>query len=155
MLPPTAMNPRFLLPFVTLAVAACSFTARAADAGWLTDAALAQTKARAERKLVMLEFTGSDWCPPCRKMAAEVFPSAEFKAFAEKNLVPVKLDFPRRTKLPAARQQANDALAKKHGVNAFPTLIFLRPDGSKAGELVGYTDTKSLLKAAEGFKAKK
>lgn len=149
------MNTRFLLTLAAAALAAGTLAVRAADAAWLTDAALAQTKAKAEGKLVMLEFTGSDWCPPCKKMAAEVFPSAEFKAFAEKNLVPVKLDFPQRKKLPAAQQQANDVLAKKHGVNAFPTLIFLRPDGSKAGELVGYTDTKSLIRAAEKFQAKK
>lgn len=149
------MNARLLFPLVTLALAVCTPAARGAEAGWLTDAALAQTKAKAESKLVMLEFTGSDWCPPCKKMAAEVFPSAEFKAFAAKNLVPVKLDFPQRTRLPAAQQQANDALAKKHQVNAFPTLVFLRPDGAEAGRLVGYTDTRSLIKAAEGFRAKK
>lgn len=149
------MNARLLLPVVTLALAIVGLAATAAETGWLTDAALAQSKAKAEGKLVMLEFTGSDWCPPCKKMAAEVFPSAEFKAFAEKHLVPVKLDFPQRTKLPAARQQANDALAKKHGVNAFPTLVFLRPDGAEAGRLVGYTDARSLIRAAEGFKAKK
>ncbi|MFN0066879.1 MAG: thioredoxin family protein [Limisphaerales bacterium] len=149
------MNPRSFLAVAAAFVAAGTLAVRAADAAWLTDATLAQTKARTEGRMVMLEFTGSDWCPPCKKMAAEVFPSAEFKAFAGKNLVPVKLDFPQRTKLPAAQQQANDALAKKYGVNAFPTLIFLRPDGSKAGELVGYTDTKSLIKAAEKFQAKK
>lgn len=149
------MNLRSFLTAAAAFAAAGSLALRAADSTWLTDAALAQTRAKAEGKMVMLEFTGSDWCPPCKKMKAEVFPSADFKAFAEKNLVLVELDFPQRKKLPAAQQQANDALAKKYGVNAFPTLIFLRPDGSKAGELVGYTDAKSLIKAAEKFQAKK
>ena len=149
------MNARLLPALVTLALAASALTARAAGAAWLTDAALAQAKARAERKLVMLEFTGSDWCPPCKKMAAEVFPTPEFRAFAAEHLVPVKLDFPQRPKLPAAQQQANDALAMKHKVNAFPTLVFLRADGTEAGRLVGYTDTQSLLQAAGKFVAQK
>ena len=35
--------------------------ARAAESSWLTDLPKAQAQAKAENKLVFLNFTGSDW----------------------------------------------------------------------------------------------
>src|SRR5947209_2105501 len=63
---------------------------------WLTDLPKAQAKAKAEHKLVMMDFTGTDWCPWCIKLNKEVFSTPEFSEFAAKNLVLVEVDFPRR-----------------------------------------------------------
>ncbi len=35
--------------------------AKAAESAWLTDLPKAQAQAKAEKKLVLLDFTGSDW----------------------------------------------------------------------------------------------
>jgi uncharacterized protein YyaL (SSP411 family) len=132
-----------LLPLALLLALAAA--AAAADVPWLTSLEEAQAQARRENKLVFVNFTGSDWCPPCIRMKKEVFPSAEFQAFARSNLVLVELDFPQRRSLPAAQQAYNDRLAKQHGIEGFPTLLILTPDGKKAGGHVGFRPGKGLL----------
>jgi uncharacterized protein YyaL (SSP411 family) len=49
---------------------------------WLTDAPSAQEKAKRESKLVLLDFTGSDWCGWCMKLKSEVFDKPEFVDYA-------------------------------------------------------------------------
>ena len=66
-----------------------------AEPSWETDYKKAQDQAKAGNKLVLLDFTGSDWCGWCIKLDREVFSKPEFKDYATKNLVLVELDFPR------------------------------------------------------------
>ena len=40
----------------------------AGEGEWLTDLAKAQEKAKSEKKMVFVDFTGSDWCPPCQAL---------------------------------------------------------------------------------------
>ena len=120
-----------------LTTALALFSATAAEVTWLTDAAKAQTQAKAEKKLVMLDFTGSDWCGWCIKLHKEVFSQPEFVEYASKNIVAVEVDFPSKKKLSAEQQKANDALAKKYSIQGYPTLIILDADGKKVGEM-GY-----------------
>ena len=109
----------------------------AAEPQWLTDLPKAEAKARAESKLVMLDFTGSDWCAACAKLNKEVFSQAEFVKYAEKHLVLVEVDFPTRKPQSAALKAANEALQEKYKVEGYPTIIVLNPEGKKVGEL-GY-----------------
>ncbi len=118
------------------AVLACNL-AQAAELNWQTDLPKAQAQAKTEKKLVMLDFTGSDWCGWCIKLNKEVFSQPEFTEYAKKNLVAVEVDFPNKKKLSAAQKQANDALAKKYDIKGYPTIIVLDSEGKKIGEL-GY-----------------
>ena len=108
-----------------------------AELNWQTDAAKAQTQAKAEKKLVMLDFTGSDWCGWCIRLNKEVFSKPEFAEYAKKNLVLVEVDFPRRKELSAEQKKANGALAAKYQIEGYPTLIILDGAGQKVGQL-GY-----------------
>ena len=108
-----------------------------ADDAWMTDHAKALEKAKAENKPVVMDFTGSDWCGWCIKLDKEVFNTPAFKAYAEKNLVLLKLDFPRRKALPPALKKQNEELASKHGIRGYPTIIVLNPEGNPIGQL-GY-----------------
>ena len=114
-------------------------SAMAADATWLTDLAKAQATAKQEKKLVLMDFTGSDWCPPCKQLHKNVFTSKEFADYAKDNLVLVEVDFPRSKKLPAELKAANDALAKKHQIEGFPTVIVLSAEGKELSKDVGYS----------------
>lgn len=105
--------------------------------GWMTDHSKALEKAKAENKPVLMDFTGSDWCGWCIKLDKEVFSTSTFKTYAEKNLVLLKLDFPRRHPLPASEKKQNEELASKYGIQGFPTIVILGADGAKKGEL-GY-----------------
>ena len=62
--------------------------------GWSTDLEKAFAQAKAEKKSVLVEFTGSDWCPPCIAMRKNVFSTKEFVDGAAKKYILVELDFP-------------------------------------------------------------
>jgi protein disulfide-isomerase len=109
----------------------------AAAQGWQTDLGVAQAKAYAENRFVLLNFTGSDWCGWCIRLRDEVFSKPEFENFATRNLVLVEVDFPRRKALSPAQRQANAALAAKYFVQGYPTIVLLNSKGDKVGEL-GY-----------------
>lgn len=127
--------------------------AKAAELPWTTDLPKAQTKAKAENKLVMMDFTGSDWCGWCIKLNKEVFSTPEFVAYAQKNLIPVEIDFPNKKKQSADLKKANNALQKKYGIQGYPTIIVLNGDGKKVGEL-GYMPggPKAFIAALEKLK---
>ncbi len=55
--------------------------------------------------MVLLDFTGSDWCPWCIRLDKEIFSTSEFKDYAKENLVLVELDFPQGKTLPRAVQK--------------------------------------------------
>ncbi len=139
---------------VSLLAVFALWQAGAAEAKWLTDASLAQQKAKQEKKLVLMDFTGSDWCPWCIKLSKEVFSTSEFKDYAAKNLVLVEVDFPRVKKQTEQQKSANQALQKKYGIEGYPTIVVLNSEGKKVGEL-GYQPggPKPFIEAIEKLKA--
>src|SRR4249920_3517696 len=106
--------------FSSVAALALVQSVWAAEGEWVTDLAKAQTQAKQEKKLVLMDFTGSDWCPPCKALHKEILTSQEFNDFAKDNLVLVVVDFPNANKPSASQQAANDALAKKYQIQGFP-----------------------------------
>jgi len=110
---------------------------QAAELQWMTDAPKALAIAKAENKLVMLDFTGSDWCGWCIKLNKEVFSTPDFADYAAKNLVLVEVDFPRKKAQSAELKKANEELVRKYKIEGYPTIIVLNGEGKKVGEL-GY-----------------
>jgi len=130
-------------------------SAKAAELDWMTSLPGAQAKAKSEQKLVMMDFTGSDWCGWCIKLDKEIFSQPEFVEYAKKNLIPVELDFPRKKEQSAELKAANKALAKEYGIRGYPTIIVLNSEGKKVGEL-GYMKggPKAFIAELEKLKAK-
>jgi thiol:disulfide interchange protein len=110
----------------------------AADTNWLTDLPQAMARAKAEHKLVLLDFTGSDWCPPCKQLHAKVLSTDKFKTYADAKLVLVLVDFPRQKSQPDDLKQANDALKQRFGIEGYPTVILLDADGKQLDKQLGY-----------------
>jgi thioredoxin-related protein len=108
-----------------------------AGEGWLTDYEQAKKQAGETNKLVLINFTGSDWCPPCIMLKRQVFSQPEFNEYAERNLVLLEIDFPRRK--PQSKEQAfaNQQLARRFGIDGFPTIVVLNATGKVVGQL-GY-----------------
>src|SRR6266404_7862353 len=98
---------------------------QAAEPEWTTDFAAAKAKAKAEGKMVLMDFTGSDWCGWCIKLRKEVFLTPEFNAYARSNLVLVEIDQPRYKPLSPEMLETNTKLQEKYGANGFPTLVLL------------------------------
>ena len=101
-----------------------------AEPQWLTSLPEAEALAKRENKLILVDFTGSDWCVVCIRVEKEVFTKPAFTDYAKKNLVLVRIDFPLDNKQPAALKAANDALQAKYKVNGFPTFFEMKHDGT-------------------------
>src|SRR6516162_7074628 len=86
---------------------------RAAESAWSTDVPQAVAKAKADGKVVLMDFTGSDWCGWCIKFKQEALDTKEFQDYAAKNLVLVELDYPHKIQQTAELKKANEDLAKK------------------------------------------
>ena len=97
-------------------------TAAFADV-WTEDYASAVRQAKAEKKELLLFFTGSDWCPWCKKLTGEILSTSYFEREAPKKFVLVKLDFPHDIEQSDELKAQNKDLRKKFKVRGFPTLI--------------------------------
>jgi thioredoxin-related protein len=108
------------------------FTNVAKAGDWVTDLEKAKKEAVASGKMIVLNFSGSDWCVPCIKMKKEIFANQAFTNYADANLVLVRADFPRlkKNKLSKEQTKANDALAAKYNKKGlFPFTVLLNAKG--------------------------
>jgi len=102
--------------------------ASAADDAWMHDLDEALALAATEKKPVMAEFTGSDWCPPCKMMAEKVFSKPEFTEAASKDFILVKVDIPRGD---PELSKKNRPYMQKYSVRGVPTVILFSPEGTE------------------------
>jgi thioredoxin-related protein len=111
-----------------------------AGAEWQTDYGKALAKAKAEHKKVLLDFTGSDWCPPCIELRRRVFSRPEFRAYADKNLMVIEIDYPLHKQQSADLKKQNERLAGQYRIDekGFPTVILLDPEGKMMREFTNY-----------------
>jgi thioredoxin-related protein len=108
---------------------------------WLLDFDQAKQIAKENNKLILLNFSGSDWCAPCIKMKKDIFDKSEFQDFANQHLVLVRADFPRHKKnqLAVAQKEHNEQLAERYNPKGkFPLTILLDAGGKKIYEWDGY-----------------
>lgn len=106
---------------------------------WEADIDVALAAAKQDGKYLLLDFTGSDWCPPCIRLENEVLSQAAFLAEAKKQFHLVKLDFPQNQQLvPVRLMEKNQEWMKRLGVDGFPTIVLLDAEARPFGFL-GYT----------------
>jgi thioredoxin-related protein len=112
-------------------------TEPAAAPEWHADFDEAAKVAKAENKDLLVDFTGSDWCPPCIKLEQDVFSKPEFVAAAKKDFVLVKLDFPKQEEAQkrVPNPERNAELRDKYQVTGYPTVLLL----DSSGEVYGST----------------
>src|SRR5215213_8207586 len=95
---------------------------------WKTNFNEAKTEATTKHELILLNFSGSDWCLPCMKLKKNIFDSENFTSYASENLVLVNADFPRQNKhkLPVDQKKINEELAEKYNPEGkFPYTVLL------------------------------
>jgi protein disulfide-isomerase len=120
------------------AVAAMTAGTALADESWLTNIEKAQAIAKKEGKMVLVDFTGSDWCPPCKALHSKVLATKEFKKYAKDNLVLVEIDFPRRKQISKEQKAYNQAQAKKYGLRGVPMVLVFDAKGKQIHKEVGF-----------------
>ncbi len=143
------------LASVTVGVAALTASAFASTPeGWSTDLEKSFAQAKAEKKSVLVEFTGSDWCPPCIAMRKNVFSKKEFVDAASKKYILVELDFPKGDKAVADK---NEPYATKYKIEGFPTVILFTPEGKEFTRFFAseFPKTETFLKHLDEALAKK
>jgi thioredoxin-related protein len=98
---------------------------------WKTNFNDAKTEAAKSKKLILLNFSGSDWCVPCIQLKQTIFENESFTAYASENLVLVNADFPRQNKhkLSPEQKKLNEQLAEKYNPDGkFPFTILMTAD---------------------------
>ena len=105
--------------------------------GWTTDFEAAKDQAKKEGKEILLDFTGSDWCPPCQALHKDVFSKKAFIDSAKENFVLVELDYPRKKKLDEELKKQNVGLAKKYKIRSYPTVLLVGANGKAFKKVEG------------------
>jgi protein disulfide-isomerase len=129
-------TPRLFLIAAAVSLVFAAFAR--AESDWLHDYNKAQEQAKANHKLLFLNFTGSDWCGWCIKLDRDIFSKPQFKNYAHNNLVLVELDFPRKKSQPTEERKQNVQLAQQYEVLGFPTIVVLNSNGQKVWQFDGY-----------------
>lgn len=126
-----------------------SVTLRAAKPGWIENFDEAQKRSNSEKKHILIDFTGSDWCGYCIRLDRDVFAKPDFKEFGQKSLVLLEIDFPKGKSQPVELVKQNESLGRKFRVEGYPTLVLLSPEGKEVKRWVGGGEAfLSELKAA-------
>lgn len=136
----------FALVFIgTLGVAQAQKTSSGKDTlVWYTDLATVHEISKSSNKPIFGFFTGSDWCGWCHKLQANVFAKKEFIDWANKNVVLLELDFPKRKQLPAELVQQNSGLQQAFQVRGYPTIWIFRTTKDEATNNFNITALGSL-----------
>src|SRR2546423_5513396 len=92
---------------------------------WREDLDKGLVEAREQHKEIFAYFTAT-WCPPCNRMKHGAWASEDVRRAMVRRYVPVRIDV-----------DAHPALAKKYGVDAFPTFVVLSDDGEPVRRSVG------------------
>jgi len=109
-----------------------------AEKAWTEDFPAAQLRATEQKKRLFVDFTGSDWCPPCIALHDKVLTQPEFLQHAKEHFVLVKVDFPRNKPQADPQREANQILARAYRVLSFPTVLVLEANGTEVQRLNGY-----------------
>lgn len=117
-------------------LAACVAPAFAA-VEWMTDMEAAKAKAAAEKKAILVDFTGSDWCGWCIRIRKEIFDKPRFEEYIKDKFVPVEIDLPQNPNFDPELRKRNEALSAAYAVKGFPTIMVTDSRGAVTGGFVG------------------
>ena len=134
------MIAKTILAAAVAAIAGVASAATSTPAGWTDDFDAAKKQAAAENKLLLVDFSGSDWCGWCKKLDREVFAKPEFLKGAKKDFVLVMVDSPNDKNLLSQKAaEQNPKLVNKYNVHGFPTVLIMDSDGTVLDK-TGYRD---------------
>lgn len=107
---------------------------------WLKNYEAAISAAEQTDKNVLIYFTGSDWCPPCKMLKTDLFDSAEFASLSQ-NYVLLYIDIPMNKDLLTPEQLAhNKALSSKmNKKGSVPLIKIVDKNGKLLDKYAGYS----------------
>ncbi|NAW51115.1 thioredoxin fold domain-containing protein [Elizabethkingia argentiflava] len=96
-------------------------------------------KAKNQNKLLFLDAYAS-WCGPCKLMEKNIFSLPEIGEYYNQHFVNAKIDM---------QKGEGIEIAKKYGVKAFPSYLFINGDGEVIHRVVGYTEAEEFIQTAK------
>ena len=130
-------NVRVALAAFILIFAGSSF----AGEGWLVSFEKAKAQAAKEGKPILMEFTGSDWCPPCKALHKNVLVKDVFKKEMPKHYILLKLDNPRdKSKQTPEEIEQYKKLSKEYKVTGVPSIFLADAEGKPFFKKSGYSN---------------
>ncbi len=122
-----------------LALAALLLAAPIHAEGPFREASFEEALAAAKKdgKVVFVDFF-TTWCAPCKKLDATTWKDAAVVSWLGEKTIALKLDAEVETKL-----------AARYRIQVYPTMIFIDPDGTERGRIVGYRDATGFLSEAK------
>ena len=107
---------------------------------WLTSIEKAQKVSKKSKKPILVFFTGSDWCTPCRKLEEDFFSTEEFIKKSD-NFILVIIDKPFRVDIISEKQMEynNKIIAKYNPKKTFPKMLILNSKGKVLDKMSGYS----------------
>lgn len=106
---------------------------------WLIDFEEAKKKAQKEGKSIFMNFTGSDYCLPCKALDANVFSKEIFQTEMSKHVIFLKLDSPADTSKQSQKEiEQNRKLVEEFSVAGPPTLFLADAKGKPYWKTIGY-----------------
>lgn len=108
---------------------------------WLGNFKTASEQASKSHQLILVNFSGSDWCGPCIRLRKEILESGTFTDYAAQHLILVRADFPRQKKNQLSKEQVklNEALADQYNPDGkFPYTLLVDEHGKVLKTWDGY-----------------
>lgn len=140
-------------------------SAAIADEGlgsWNPDIEAAKKQAKEQGKDLLIEFTGSDWCPPCMRLWKETFSLGDFQKKVSSTHVLVVMDKPKDlSKLTKEQWAMSDAMHERFAVNKWPTIFLADAEGrpyarfDDYGSLAGSEAWLAAIERMQGNEAKR
>jgi protein disulfide-isomerase len=91
--------------------------------------------AKSTKRPLLLAFLGTDWSISSLKLDREVLDQAELSDNTNYNFLLCKLHFYQTQERSPETVRQNEELATKYGIQDFPTVVVLSPDGKELGRL--------------------
>ncbi len=110
-----------------------------AEEGWLVSFEKAKAQAAKEGKPILMEFTGSDWCPPCKALHKNVLVKDVFKKEMPKHFVLLKLDNPSdKGEQTLEEIDQYKKLSKEYKITGVPSILLSDKEGKVFYRTSGY-----------------
>lgn len=96
----------------------------------------AKEQAKSSGKTIFIDCY-TDWCGPCKKMAASTFMDEKVAELFNSKFINLKVEM--------EKSEDGPALARTYGVKAYPTLLFIDGTGKIKKSVIGFQTVEQLL----------
>lgn len=98
-------------------------------------------RAQKEQKLIFVDAY-TTWCKPCKLMDQKTFTDSALAAYYNENFINLKLDMEKGEGINFARS---------YQVRAFPTLLFIDPNGKAVSRVMGFRPATMMMQTAKNL----